>query len=115
MVQSCNACNCNLVDNENSLDVLAKLRSHKSAKINEKFPMLIADFYCQNTKNQSCDFNLHIMWKDIDNDINVLKCPKCGGQVLSSIFLGVISGFYLESFCFNCLSRRNGGNIAYQK
>jgi len=115
MSQPCTKCNCSLIDNEEPVEVLKKLREHKSAKLEDKFPMLIADFYCKNTKNNSCNFTMHLKWKDLDNDINALNCPKCGSNLMSSVFLGVVSGFYLESYCFNCLTKRNGGNVAYQK
>jgi hypothetical protein len=115
MTQPCSKCKCDLVDNEEPIKVLELLRSHKSSNMDSKFPMLIADFSCKNTKAKSCDFTMHLKWKDLAGDINVSNCPKCGANLTASVFLGVVSGFYLESYCFNCLTKKNGGSVAYQK
>lgn len=115
MTSKCEKCKFTLVDNKDALETLKMLRSHKIKGIHLKYPFLIADFYCENVKNKKCDYTEHVKWVDLEKDINVMQCPKCNGKILSSVFLGIMSGFHLESYCFNCFAKKSSGTIGFQK
>lgn len=115
MVATCNSCKEVVVDNENPLEVLKKLREQKSKGVDKKYPLLIADFYCKNTKNNTCDYTKHVKWNELDDDVQVISCPKCGSSLLASVFVGSVNGFYLENYCFNCLAKRGSGTFGHQK
>jgi hypothetical protein len=108
-MKKCESCGFVLVDNDDPLKVLKMLRKRTGDK--EKYPMLIADFYCEKVQNNECDFAQHVKWNNLMEDVNINQCPKCEGKILSSVFLGVLKGLHLESYCFNCYNKRSGGSL----
>ena len=105
-MRKCEKCSFILVDNDQPLEVLKLLRRRINEK--EKYPMLIADFYCEKLRNKECDFTQHIKWNNLHSNIEISKCPKCGGKILVSVFMGVLRGLHLESYCVNCYNKRAG-------
>ena len=110
MDNKCPSCQFVLVDNDKPLDVLKMLRQKKKNGDDRKYSLLVADFYCK-----KCNNNLHVKWVDLDRDLNVMKCASCSAPLYSSIFLGVMNGFNLQSFCINCYHKLNSGNVMVQK
>lgn len=108
-MKKCESCGFVLVDNDNPLKVLKMLRRRTSDK--EKYPMLIADFYCENVQNKNCDYTQHVKWSNLSEDVTISNCPKCEGKILSSVFLGILKGLHLENYCFNCYKKRGGGKV----
>jgi hypothetical protein len=109
-MNSCPKCSYVIVDNNQTLTVLKLLRMRKREGKDKKFPLLVADFYCKKCKN-----SIHVKWVDLDKDLKVLNCSECGENLYSTVFLGVMNGFMLESYCCNCLSKLNSGSVGYQK
>ena len=105
-MKKCEKCNFVLIDNDKPEEVLKLLRRRISDR--EKYPMLIADFYCEKVQDKECDFTQHIKWSNIHSNVKTVKCPKCGGKILASVFMGVLKGLYLESYCINCYNKRSG-------
>ncbi len=109
-MKSCPKCNFVLVDNDDPLLVLKMLRTRKRNGDYNRFPLLVADFYCK-----ECEETIHITWKELDNDIDVTKCPKCGSPLKASVFIGKMDGFKLESYCFSCYSKLDGGEVVFHQ
>ena len=107
-MKKCEKCSFVLVDNDAPLEVLKMLRRRTSDK--DKYPMLIADFYCENVQTNSCDFTNHVKWNNLAGQVEVNTCPKCKGKILASVFLGILKGMHLESYCFNCYNKRGAGS-----
>ena len=107
-MNECPKCKFLLVDNSEPLDVLKMLRARKKEGDDARYPLLVADFYCGNCKKA-----LHVKWVDLDKDINVMKCTDCNNELCATVFLGVMNGFVLESYCVNCHNKLNSGNITY--
>lgn len=105
-MNKCPKCNFLLVDNENSLNILKMLRTKKREGDDSKYPLLVADFFCK-----KCDNAMHVKWVDLEKDLNVMKCSDCGNELVTTIFLGVMNGFTLESYCINCYNKLNSGCI----
>ena len=107
-MKTCEKCGFVLIDNEQPLEVLKLLRRRTGDK--DAYPLLIADFYCEKTRTNACDFTQHIKWNNLNDDIQINKCPKCSGVILASVFLGILRGLHLESYCCNCYNKRKSGN-----
>ena len=110
MNNQCPNCKFILVENPEPLQVLKMLRNRKNNKEDEKYPLLVADFHCR-----KCENTVHVKWKDWDNDLNVINCSGCGEPLHASVFLGVINGFTLNSYCFSCYSKLKSGDVIFQK
>ncbi len=107
-MKKCEKCGFVIIDNEEPLKVLKMLRRRENDK--EKYPMLIADFYCENVSKKKCSHTKHVKWNNLSEDIEVNECPECGGKILASVFLGILKGLHIESYCFNCYNKIKSGS-----
>ncbi len=106
MSVSCPSCKFVLIENDEPLNVLKMLRVRKNNGDDKKYPLLIADFHCK-----KCEHTTHVKWIDLDKDLNVMNCSECGEPLYSTVFLGVMSGFELQSYCFSCYKKLNKGSF----
>ena len=110
MNDKCPNCGFIIVENTNPSNVLKILKNHKNKNEDKNYPILVADFYCKKCKN-----SIHLKWADLDKEVKINKCGKCGEKLCASIFLGLMKGFSLQTFCFKCLKKINSGDFAFQK
>ena len=110
MSNHCPFCKFVLVENDEPLTVLKMLRTRKLNGDDKRYPLLVADFVCK-----KCDKAIHVKWVDLNNDINIMNCPDCNEPLHASVFLGMMSGFSLESYCFNCYKKLKSGDVMFQK
>ncbi|MBN1923275.1 MAG: hypothetical protein JW791_00770 [Nanoarchaeota archaeon] len=110
MGDSCPMCKFVLVNNDEPLNVLKMLRVRKNNGDDKKYPLLVADFHCP-----KCEKTMHVKWVDLEKDLNVMNCEACSTPLNATIFLGVMSGFELHSYCFSCYNKLNSGSVGFQK
>lgn len=110
MSETCPKCNFKIIKHDDPSLVLRMLRTRKKNGDDKKYPILVADFHCE-----KCKKTIHAKWMDLDTDLDVRKCSECNESLVATVFLGHMTGFTLETYCFSCYNKLNSGKIGFQK